>query len=294
MSIENGTLKGTTRMARRLALFSAFWLVLWLAPLKAGPTTSAVETVAPASVVFDLKIPDLPVFDQDGRKLNFYSDLVKGRTVAINFIFTTCTTICPQLTMAMRKTQQQLGARVGRDIWLVSVSVDPATDVPERLHRFAAKFDVGPGWTFVTGRKTDIDRLLTALGNNGSGSDHATTVLIGNEPAGHSVRSSGFAPLLDEYKTDPRCGRSRTLDTVLIHRTLYTVLRLAGSNVDQTQWTRRTQRKATNSYLRVLGVRCVEFNPRYEDLQRALVCCRCLSLTSPAETRWCRSVPDRC
>ena len=131
VSIENGTLKGTTRMARRLALFSAFWLVLWLAPLKAGPTTSAVETVAPASVVFDLKIPDLPVFDQDGRKLNFYSDLVKGRTVAINFIFTTCTTICPQLTMAMRKTQQQLGARVGRDIWLVSVSVYRATDVPE-------------------------------------------------------------------------------------------------------------------------------------------------------------------
>jgi protein SCO1 len=200
VSIEGGTLKGTTRMAKRVSLFSAFWLTFWLAPLNAGPVTSALETFAPVPAAFDLKIPDVPISDQDGRKLNFYSDLIKGKTVAINFIFTTCTTICPQLTMAMRRTQQQLGARVGRDVWLVSVSVDPATDVPERLHRFAAKFDVGPGWTFVTGRKTDIDRLLRALGNNGGGSDHATTVLIGNEPAGHWVRSSGLAPVSTNVK----------------------------------------------------------------------------------------------
>jgi cytochrome oxidase Cu insertion factor (SCO1/SenC/PrrC family) len=200
VSIEHGTVKGTAMMARRFALFCVSWLLFALAPLHADPVASAVETITPASVVFDLKIPDVPVVDQDGRKLNFYADLVKGRTVAINFIFTTCTTICPQLTMAMRRTQQELAARVGRDVWLVSVSVDPTTDVPERLRRFAARFDVGPGWTFVTGRKTDIDRLLSALGNSGSGSDHATTVLIGNEPAGHWVRSSGLAPVSTNVK----------------------------------------------------------------------------------------------
>jgi cytochrome oxidase Cu insertion factor (SCO1/SenC/PrrC family) len=174
---------------------------------------AACSVVAASSPVFTLKIPDIPVVDQDGRKLNFYSDLVKGRTVAINFIFTTCTTVCPQLTMAMRRIQQQLGNRVGRDVWLISVSVDPATDVPERLQRFAAKFDVGPAWTFVTGGKADIDRLLAALGNSGSGSDHATTILIGNDPAGCWTRSSGFAPtstnlkLIADTATATTCSR---------------------------------------------------------------------------------------
>ena len=64
----------------------------------------------------------------------------------------------------MRRIQRELGERIGRDIWLISVSVDPTTDVSERLQRFAATFDVRPGWTFVTGSKTDIDRLLKALG----------------------------------------------------------------------------------------------------------------------------------
>jgi protein SCO1/2 len=186
-------------MAKRLWLLSVS-LAFSLATLNVDTVMSAVAMVPPASGVFDLKIPEVPIYDQNGRKLNFYSDLIKGRTVAINFIFTTCTTICPQLTMAMRRMQQELGARVGRDVWLVSVSVDPTTDVPERLHRFAAKFDVGQGWTFVTGRKTDIDRLLRALGNDGSGSDHATTVLIGNEPAGYWVRSSGLAPVSTNLK----------------------------------------------------------------------------------------------
>jgi cytochrome oxidase Cu insertion factor (SCO1/SenC/PrrC family) len=164
-----------------------------------------------SSAAFTLKIPDVPVTDQHGRTLNFYSDLVKGRTVAINFMFTTCTTICPQLTMAMRRIQQQLGDRVGRDVWLVSVSVDPTTDVPERLQRFAAKFDVGPAWTFVTGRKTDIDRLLAALGNGGgSAGDHATTILIGNDPAGCWTRSSGLAPTATNLKLIVDTATART------------------------------------------------------------------------------------
>jgi cytochrome oxidase Cu insertion factor (SCO1/SenC/PrrC family) len=165
-----------------------------------GPAMPSAETTTTPSAVFDLKVPDIPVVDQNGRNLRFYSDLVKGRTVAINFIFTTCTTICPQLTLAMRRTQEVLGQRVGRDVFLLSVSVDPARDTPERLRSFAAKFDAGPGWTFVTGRQADIDRLLKALGNAGRGSDHTTTVLIGNEPAGHWVRSSGLASVATNMK----------------------------------------------------------------------------------------------
>jgi len=140
-------------------------------------------------------IPDTPIYDQDGQKLHFYSDLVKGKTVAINFIFTTCTTICPPLAATLRRIQVELGGRVGNDVRLISISVDPVTDVPKRLKAFGAKFKAGPGWTFVTGSKPDIDLLLKALGASVSDkNDHTPMVLVGNEPAGYWTRTYGLAP----------------------------------------------------------------------------------------------------
>ena len=145
--------------------------------------------------VESVEIPDANVVDQDGRKLRFYTDLVKGRAVAINFIFTTCTTICPPLTATFRKVQQQMGERMGRDVSLISVSVDPTTDVPERLAAFSAKFNRAEGWTFVTGTKPEIDRLLRALGAYaGDKNDHTPMILIGNERAGYWTRTYGLAP----------------------------------------------------------------------------------------------------
>lgn len=148
------------------------------------------------------RIPDLPVYDQQGRQLSFFTDLVKGKTVAINFIFTTCTTICPPLSATFRKVQQELGARAGREVQLISISVDPATDVPERLQSFAAKFEAGPGWSFVTGSKPEIDALLKALGAGvGDKTDHTPMVLIGNERAGYWTRAYGLAPAATLVKT---------------------------------------------------------------------------------------------
>ena len=158
-----------------------------------GATTGgALATpVAPNSI----KIPDTVVYNQHGRKLNFYTDLVKGKTVAINFIFTTCTTICPPLTATFRRVQQELGERVGRDIELISVSVDPTTDVPERLKEFSAKFKAAPGWTFVTGSKPEVDGLLKALGAAvADKNDHTPMILIGNDAAGYWTRTYGLAP----------------------------------------------------------------------------------------------------
>jgi protein SCO1 len=142
------------------------------------------------------QIPDTIVYDQDGKKLRFYSDLVKGKTVAINFIFTTCTTICPPLTATFRKLQQELGGRKGSDVQLISISVDPTTDVPERLKAFSAKFNAGPGWSFVTGDKQEIDLLLKSLGASvGDKNDHSPMVLVGNESAGYWTRTYGLAPV---------------------------------------------------------------------------------------------------
>ncbi len=155
--------------------------------------------VVPADLVSaqvsSLRIPDTAVYDQNGKRLSFYTDLIKGKTVAINFIFTTCTTICPPLTAMFRKLQQDLGERIGLEVRLISVSVDPANDTPERLHDFAAKFKAGPGWTFVTGNKAEIDALLQALGAAvGDKNDHTPMILVGNDVTGYWTRAYGLTP----------------------------------------------------------------------------------------------------
>lgn len=157
-----------------------------------APTVEAKKT---DETNIKLRIPDTTVYDQNGRRFNFYTDLVKGKTVAINFIFTTCTTICPPLTATFRRVQQTLGERVGRDVQLISISVDPTTDVPERLKAFSEKFKAGPGWSFVTGSKQEVDALLVALGGYAPDkNDHTPLILIGNDAAGSWTRTYGLAP----------------------------------------------------------------------------------------------------
>jgi protein SCO1/2 len=182
---------------------------------RAGETAAPGDgTAAGAGSDLSPRIPDTPIYDQDGNKLRFYTDLVKGKTVAINFIFTTCTTICPPLTATFRKVQQELGGRSGRDVQLISISVDPTTDVPERLKEFAARFSAGPGWTFVTGGKSDVDQLLRALGAYvGDKNEHSPMILIGNESAGYWTRAYGLAPpativkLINDAAAKPGAGK---------------------------------------------------------------------------------------
>src|SRR5262245_2711156 len=167
--------------------------------LRAGAPAAQPESPATGPGNAEIKqgsldIPDVSVYDQNGKRLSFYSDLVKDRTVVINFIFTTCTTICPPLTATMSSVQQQLGGRASPGIQLISITVDPATDVPARLKSFSEKFGAKPGWTFVTGSKQDIDRLLKALGAYAPDpAGHSAMVLIGNEHARYWIRSYGLA-----------------------------------------------------------------------------------------------------
>jgi len=141
-----------------------------------------------------MNIPDIEVLDQNGRKLHFYTDLVKDQTVVINFIFTTCTTICPPLGATFARVQKELGDKAGRDVRFISISVDPATDTPERLKAWGAKFHAGDGWTFVTGNKPQVDELLRALGASfARREDHSPTVLIGNDAHGNWTRTYGLA-----------------------------------------------------------------------------------------------------
>ena len=185
-----------------------------LRPRKTETTSTrepeAEESVSPAPEVGGAlqKIPDVMVTDQNGKRLRFHSDLIAGKVVAINFIFTTCTAICPPLSANFRRVQQELAKKPGLDVRLISISVDPTTDTPERLHDFAAHFKAGPNWTFVTGDKREIDSILQALGAGITDkNDHTPMVLIGNDKTGYWTRTYGLispvkmAKLISDAKT---------------------------------------------------------------------------------------------
>jgi cytochrome oxidase Cu insertion factor (SCO1/SenC/PrrC family) len=174
---------------------------------------TAVTAVTGPEQLPKMNIPDTELLDQNGRKIHFYTDLVKGRTVAINFIFTTCTTICPPLGATFARVQKELGDKMGRDVSFISISVDPTTDTPERLKAWGAKFHAGEGWTFVTGNKPEIDELLRALAaSSARREDHSPTVLIGNDARGNWTRAYGLAKAsqLVQIINDVMAGKTAT------------------------------------------------------------------------------------
>ena len=175
--------------------------------VEATPEASPVAHDAGAT---KMNIPDVELLDQDGRKIHFYTDLVKGKTVVINFIFTTCTTICPPLGATFARVQKELG---DKDVRFISISVDPATDTPERLKAWGAKFKAGDSWTLLTGNKPQVDELLRALGaSSARREDHSPTVLIGNDTHGTWTRTYGLAKTsqLVQIINDAMAGKTAT------------------------------------------------------------------------------------
>ena len=139
-----------------------------------------------------MTIPDTPVIDHRGRPLRFYSDLVKGRVVAIDFIFTRCQTICPALSVVFGQLQRLAG---DRPVQLISVSIDPVDDRPAQLAEWARRFGAGPNWTLVTGDKPDVDGLLKALGGFvADKNSHTPLILVGDDRTGTWRRLSGVTP----------------------------------------------------------------------------------------------------
>lgn len=141
-----------------------------------------------------LAIPDVEVLDQDGRRVRFYSDLIKNKVVVISFFFTSCTLMCPMQGRTLAKLRAGLAGRLGRDVFFVSVSRDPEDDSPERLRRWGAANGVGPGWALVTGEMGTMTNLLRDFTGEGPGREtHAPTFLIGNDRAGVWTEAEGFS-----------------------------------------------------------------------------------------------------
>jgi protein SCO1/2 len=140
--------------------------------------------------------PNLPVVTQDGKTLRFYDDVLKDRIVVVSFVYTSCSDLCPIETARLAELKDKLGDAVGRDIFFVSLSVDPERDTPEMLKAFADAFDASaPGWQFLTGRPEDIKSINAKFGDRSGErtlSDHRNEILIGNDLTGDWERDSAF------------------------------------------------------------------------------------------------------
>lgn len=139
--------------------------------------------------------PNVPLMTQDGTAVRLYDDLLKGKSVAINVMYTSCKDECPLETARLVQVQKLLGERMGKDIFFYSISIDPKRDTPEVLKAYAQKYGVGPGWLFLTGKEEDIKLATRKLGLSGrraaaSKDGHSPSLMVGNEPTGQWMRNS--------------------------------------------------------------------------------------------------------
>ncbi len=141
--------------------------------------------------------PNVTLTTQDGAPVRFYDDLIKGKIVAINLIYTSCKYACPLETARLAQVQKLLGDRMGKDVFFYSISIDPEIDTPAVLKEYAKQFRAGPGWLFLTGKKEDIDLLSRKIGlysapNPANPDGHKPYLLVGNETTGQWMRNSGM------------------------------------------------------------------------------------------------------
>lgn len=136
----------------------------------------------------------------EGRKLKFYDDVVRGKIVVINMMYTVCTGICPGNTANLVRVQDMLGSRVGRDIFMVSLTLRPGFDTPAALQAYRAQYGIKPGWTFLTGTPGDVESIRRSLGFFDSDpaidsdiSQHTGMLRIGNDVRDRWVMTPALA-----------------------------------------------------------------------------------------------------
>jgi protein SCO1 len=137
---------------------------------------------------------DIELTDQDGRKHRLYTDLLHGKTVVINAFFASCQGVCPVLSAKMAKIQDYLGEKLGKDVVMLSITVDPKADTPEVLHQYAARWNARPGWLFLTGPPDNVSTALKKLGQYVENKEaHTTIVIVGNDKTGLWKKANGIA-----------------------------------------------------------------------------------------------------
>jgi len=173
------------------------WLAVGLL-LQAGSALAGPASPSEGTRWRENYFPNVVLTDHDGKKVKFYDDLIKDKVVAISFIFTQCTGPCPAETANLRKVQKLLGDQVGKEVFMLSISLDPKHDQPQQLKAYRKKFGITNGWRFLTGKISDVNLIRSKLGlysaRNGREKleDHTITFIVGNEAKGQWIKRSAF------------------------------------------------------------------------------------------------------
>jgi len=163
-----------------------------------GAGHHAAHMQLPNSPVGDAKrvkiqLEDTVLLTQRGEKVHFASDVVGHKLIALNIFYSSCTTVCPVTSAIFADLQALLGERLGREVELVSLTVDPTTDTPRRLKSYSDKYAAKPGWSWLTGQKLAVDKVLNGLGlYTADYTEHPAAVLIGDGERGSWSRFYGF------------------------------------------------------------------------------------------------------
>jgi protein SCO1/2 len=149
----------------------------------------------------DHYLSNLKLVDQNGRQVDLYEDLIKQHTVVINSFFASCNGSCPVMARTFLHLQNKLGDRVGKEVILISITVDPETDTPEKLKAYARQMGAKPGWYFLTGSPAQVDAALSKLGQYAENREaHKNIIIAGNDRTGLWKKALAIAPSDEVWK----------------------------------------------------------------------------------------------
>lgn len=137
---------------------------------------------------------DIFLVNQNGEKMRFYTDLLKGKVVVINSFFGTCQGSCLPVNHRLEKVQDALGEHMAKDVRIISITLDPSVDTPASLKKYAEELHAKPGRYFLTGDKKNVDLALSKLGQYVEDKqNHSNVLIIGNEHTGLWKKAFGLA-----------------------------------------------------------------------------------------------------
>jgi protein SCO1/2 len=194
-------------LTRRRCLLTlvVFFAAVFTSPLMAEQSTTAGQEAKPAftRTVVDYTTPDVTVVRDDGKKLAFLKELDDGRPVIMNFIFASCSAICPMLTHVFSKVQTKLGED-SKKVHMVSISIDPENDTPAKLTEYAKKFNAGPNWNYYTGTVESSIAIQKAFNTyRGDKMNHTALIFLRSAPGKPWTRLEGFVNpdvVVNEYR----------------------------------------------------------------------------------------------
>ena len=170
-------------------------------------TAMASDTRENPHLNIDVQLHDLELVTQNRQRVKFKSDVIADKLVAMTFIYTSCTTVCPVYNAIFTQLQDLLGERLGQDVILITMTLDPARDVPRRMKKEAKKFRAKPGWVYLTGKKRNVDQVLRGLDAYFADfTQHPPMAIVGDGQSGTWKRFNGFPQagkllaMIDELK----------------------------------------------------------------------------------------------